>query len=428
MRALAFALLLAACDGGAVDDAGLLSDAGSTDAGPSDAGCSASADEGAALPAPSLDPEAQRSATCAFDAMGEALASHRVICAGEEDHGVSESRIADAMLARYLALEHGLRWVAIEGTEASAARWDRYLETGDEAELEAGFGDSTGSLGDTTEAEDFVRALRALSMELPPGERMHVTGFDVAVQFDGTRESALAYVAEVEPSELDTWRAALRGSDWAAMGASAQALHDQLEERRAGYVASSSEEDWARARRDALNLRDGFLFIDYYARGDFGTGNATHREPGMVRNIEDLLTRTGDAPVLLIAHNLHCAKDTIIGVDAAGEDAPSFGTHLARSAWAEDYLVIAKLFGTGERLLPQGRSLVVSPFEPQPESPEGQLSTYTDAPALLISTGSDTLPFDDTLPSTLRGRRYVPRVQYDAFLFVRDATAVTLRE
>src|SRR5690606_6312419 len=145
------------------------------------------------------------------------------------------------------------------------------------------------------ESEDLIRFLREVSLELPAGERIRLTGFDIAVQPGETRKSLLAYVETVAPDEVETWRSALASSAFQAVGEQWGALYEQLGAREADYVVASDRACWARGRRDVLDLRGGVRFLRYSFITRFGAGNARYREPGMLRNIEDVLGRTSES-------------------------------------------------------------------------------------------------------------------------------------
>ena len=396
-----------------------------SDAGP---GCPAEGSflTGVPLAAPDVGSEAVAAAVCDLQGLDEPLVGTRVVCSGENDHGVAEASLLHGLVARYLALEAGELVVAFEGTEASGAHWDRYVETGDEAWLERGFVDYARSLGDVEEKEALVRFLRAIDAELPAGGRVRITGFDIAVQPVETRLSLLAYVERVAPDEVVMWRSGLEGSDYDMVAAQAEALHAQLGANELEYVAATDREAWERARRDALNIRDGAKFISLYFDGRFSVGNATYREPGMVRNIEDLLARTPETtPVLLVAHNRHCARDLIVGADESGASTPSFGTHLARSAtWGDRYFVLGQRYSSGFHRTADADS---EPFPLVPETVEAAIESTTEADGMLLSVETTRIDMSLSYRDTQGYPGYVPAAQYDGVLWLRTVTATTMR-
>lgn len=428
-------LQLVGCDSGIV----VVTDGGAPDAAaPIDAsdGSAPECDptlsllEGVPMEAPSFEPDAVRAAMCAFRQLDEAVESTRIICSAENSHGAAESPHLHGLLARYLVLEQGVRVIAYEGTEAGAAHWDRYIETGDEAALAAGYGDTQGSLANSEESVALIRFLREVSLELPAGERIRITGFDIAVQPRETRRSLLAYVEIVAPDEVETWRSALFGSDFQAVGESAEALYEQLGAREAEYVAASDRPSWERARRDALNLRDGAWFSHYYYMDQFRIGNATYREPGMLRNLEDLLARTPESErVMLIAHNNHCSRDMIIGTDTSGAATPSIGTQLARSdEWGERYLVVAQLYANGSFLIAGSFGYEPYAFEAGAGTLEREIEALTSSDALLIDVDTTRIDMSATYArNVFVNPRYTPAEEHDVLLWVREITPTTLR-
>lgn len=389
-----------------------------------------SALEGAPMEAPSFEPDSLRAATCAFRQLGEAVERSRVICSGENSHGAAESSRLHGLLARYLVLEQGVRVIAYEATEAGTAHWDRYIETGDEDALAAGYIDMARSLGDSEESEDLIRFLREVSLELPAGERIRLTGFDIAVQPGETRKSLLAYVETVAPDEVETWRSALASSDFQAVGDNAEALYEQLGAREADYVVASDRASWERARRDVLNLRDGARFLHYYYMNQFGAGNARYREPGMLRNIEDLLARTSESErVMLIAHNDHCSRDMTIGTDTSGVAAPSFGTQLAQSAeWGDRYLVVAQLYASGSFMNAGVSGYAPYTFEAGEGTLESAIGELVSSDALLLDVDTTRIDMSAAYPRNIyMFPQFTPADEHDALLWLREVTPTTLR-
>ena len=75
-------------------------------------------------------------AYCAFRALDALLEDRKIICLGENDHGDSETSRWNSALVRYLVHRWGVRVIAYEGDRASAEHWNRYLSSGDAADLE----------------------------------------------------------------------------------------------------------------------------------------------------------------------------------------------------------------------------------------------------------------------------------------------------
>lgn len=372
-------------------------------------------------------------AMCAFRALDPLLEGRTILCSGENDHGVSETTRWNAALARYLVHRWGVRVIAWESDAASIAHWNRYLETGDAADLEAGFAGTEGTLAGTMEQEYLVETLRQLQAELPEGERLRLTGYDIAVQPGTTTDRLVRFLERVASDEVATWQADLnyRRVRFAQAAASAERLRRQIEDNHDVYVAATDEETWRAARMDAANLRDGMDFLRYYAAGDFATGNSRFREPGMIRNATELAAGLGEGErLLLLGHNGHCARLQPAQGAATVEESPALGTALAQSeTWGPQFVVIAQLYERGQHHL-AGNPIVLADFDTSDRSLPAALGLATDAPALLVGTDAtapDMSKLWDTAPFG-RGRlKEVPAEQYDAVLWVREVTATELR-
>jgi erythromycin esterase len=385
-------------------------------------------DDPADLPAVSWSGDDEHAAICALRGIEPAVAAKHILCSGENNHGVSESSRWHAILARFLIHRLGVRTIVLESPAAAVAPWDRYLTNGDPADLALGFTDAVGSLADVVEEEHLVDALRAVQAELDPEDRIRLTGFDVAVQPHLTRLELLDFLGVVAPGEVAMWDAALpelgAGVDWAAAGQAAADLHAEIEANESAWVAATDEASWRGARRNAANLRDGYLFLDYYFAGNFITGDATFREPGMIRNAEEIQAESS-TPVLFIAHDLHCARDYIMGQTEQGADSPAMGTSLAQAHGA-DYFVLGQLYFSGSFLNRtqsgfQAQQLVVGA-----NTLEAAIAPLTMAPAIAVGGATSFLDLAQPWPMWNQSTM-VPRDEYDGILWIREVTPTTLR-
>ncbi len=374
------------------------------------------------------DPSLTDEAICALRALDAEVEKSRLLCSSENDHGVAESSRWHALIARYAVLQQGVRVIALEAPGAMVSHWDRYLQTGDPFDLSKGFQDTQGSLGNIVEQERFIDELRAVNAELPAGESLRLVGFDIAVQPFLTRAALLEFVGIVEPNELSSWTTSLTTSDWPAGASAAAALHTQVEDKKGAYVSATDAETWKLARRNAANLRDGFRFIELYTQGNFWVGNATYREPGMIRNVEELLADLPEGQrLLLIAHNRHCGRSESAGTTASGQDSPALGTHLATSAkWGgERYLVIGQMYERGARRVPQ--TLVTESFQAAPGTHEAFIGSITSANGLLVGGGAGFGDLDKQKPMFQWPGGTVPEQQFDAMIWLREVQATQIR-
>jgi hypothetical protein len=109
------------------------------------------------------------------------LAGKRVILLGEE-HGVATMEELDLAMLRYLHRAAGVRIYMSEFGYAMGCVLNRYLETGDEAALDAVMREFQTSMAWTKEQRAFYVGLRRWNQTLPPGERVRIVGTDIEHQ------------------------------------------------------------------------------------------------------------------------------------------------------------------------------------------------------------------------------------------------------
>ena len=425
----------AACGGQPLDDDGAAKGGGGSGGAAPDplglATCESDVEDwnvGVELAPMSWSTDDDHSAMCALRALDVPLADKRVVCSSEDDHGVAESSRWHASLARYLVHRSHVRVIAYEMSGADAEAWNRYIESGDEADLEKGFDGTAHSLEDVEENGQFIEALRAIQLELPEGEHLRFVGFDIAVQTNVTLAAVKAFLEVVDPSEAADWVAQLSTGSYQTRAAAAGELVAQIVDDESAYTAASDAETYRKGRRDARNLEDGFEFLVYYSQGDFGTGNAKYREPGLIRNMEEILANTPDGErVMMVSHDIHCAKH----MPASGTDhidvSPALGTHLAQSTtWGPLYSVIGQLYQEGTDTTFEGPVSFVT----APNGIEKAIGKATAADALLVSTTSTLVDFHKSWGWFANGQHagtVNPFEQFDGIIWLRHVTPTTLR-
>lgn len=385
--------------------------------------------EPATLPVAGWDDPNDPELACALRALDEHVAERSIYCLGENGHGISESTLWHLISIRYLVHTRGVRVIATESDRAGNRAWNDYLRSNDPADFDEGFAGVTNSLADTVEQEAFIQGLADIQAELPAGEELLLTGYDIAVQPQLVRAALLEFITEVAPTQYDAWAAAfvtfededMGAVDWLAAGDAAAVLLAQIEDRADQYIAATDELRYEHALVDAANLRDGYYFIHHYRNGNYPAGNATFRETGMVRNAEWLRARTpADQPILLIGHNRHCARDWIVGANLDGVDVPAVGTHLA-DAYDADYQVIAQSYAGGTYTDRVDGVFETVPFDVPPTMLEAVIANATQADALLIGTmptGSWQL---------WQQSEIVVAEQFDMMVWLRLVMATTMR-
>jgi hypothetical protein len=199
-----------------------------------------------------------------------------------------------------------------------------------------------------------------------------------------------------------------------------EALFDRLEAEAPTLIAEHGELLHARAIRDVENLRDGFRFLERYVAGDFGGGEA-FREPGMLRNI--LALERSLAPgerMLLVAHNGHCFRGSILGTTSDRGAIFSFGSSLGGAS----YFVIAQLYGGGEH---RTSPVMVAPYPSTAGTLEGQVAALDPSPNFLLANTTSRLDLAEWQPILNITNIWPPRASFDALVFMRDVTPTTPR-
>ncbi|NUP12068.1 MAG: hypothetical protein HOW73_38980 [Polyangiaceae bacterium] len=387
-----------------------------------------SLDTAVALPAMSWESIDDQEVNCAFRALDAALADKRILCSGEGDHGVAQSSRWHSLLVRYLVHRWNVRVIAYEMPGADIEPWDRFLTSGDPDDLEQGFISTDGTLAGVVENESLLQAFRNVQLELPEGDRIRLVGFDISVQTEATLTALEAFLDVVAPSEVETLMTSLTTGTLQERATAAGELATQIEAEEAEYTAATDEARWRAARRDARNLQDGYNFLFYYQAGDYGTGNAGYREPGMIRNMEEIAASTpAEERVLMISHDFHCAKAVPAGGAANIEESPAVGTHLAMSeTWGPQYAVIGQHYMEGTHLTFTGED----DFSAFASGLETAIGNATNEPAIIVGMGSTWLDFDKNWPVLANGQNaglINPSEQYDAVLWLREATPTTPR-
>ena len=369
-----------------------------------------------ALPAFDWAQDNMQDLKCAMHAFDSVVSDARIVCSGESTHGIAESWRIHAALARHAILDLGFRGIAIELVSADVDAFNAFVEGGDEADLTKGFAETRGTLANALEQEQFYRELRNVRLELPADQHLTLSGIDIAVQTKTTLGALLAYMTEVQPDEAPNWETRLTQGSYADKAAAAAELVAELDANQDVYLAASSSAQWQRAKRDALNLEDGLNFLVFYTDNDFATGNATYREPGLLRNLEAVIAASTNR-VLLVAHAQHCAKDYVIGQKEDLSDSPSVGTAFA-TAHPGTYSVIAQLYAEGsERQLNQA-----APAEFTADGIERSLAEIAPGDQYAIATSSTA--YDFTQPDYFRiwEDEEVPARQFDGLIWLRRVT------
>jgi len=398
--------------------------------------------------------------------LGEALKGKRIVYLGEPSHWIHEKYPYRLLIIRYL-YSRGWRHLGEELSWSDGKRIDRYLETGESAQLDrvTAYGyegadrpdrddKATGLLKDAgasfptelfrAEQVRFAQALRQMSESRPPGsERLHFFGFD-ADYVPGAGYEQIEELLSAAPNvpvvtDLRARLARVKGESIQEESARLTVALAWLEENREAVerlLGTDSHED---LRYTLLNMRDGF---DYVAVANPATDWATlrramaDRELIMQRHVTTVLSDLGpEEKVILMAHNQHLAKDDDgiiapeVGAGPGGGIVPSVGCFLNR-LFPGEVLSIWMLWDHGRDCQPYSR--LSSDFRSPPSSlnavfaevgPVFILPTHSnDARSRFMSRESEIASmYNQVLRARLAD-------QCDAVFFVREVSPLALEE
>jgi erythromycin esterase-like protein len=394
-------------------------------------------------------------------ALDPLLDGKRIVYLGEANHFIHEKYAYRELFLRHL-VARGFRFVGEELAWTDGVWIQRYLESGDEACLDrvAAYGyhgaprndrddAPKGILGRLVEKQPeaalgfeqrrFDATLRAISEDLPVGEKLHFFGFDVD------------YVPSAGYEVFEPWLDAAAGAEDGAVATLRQCVarvpgETKLEEserlesavaeidaRREELVAALGG-DRVRALRRSVRTtsvahRYGALADEAGDYPALGPAMAL-REELMVEHVREVLSSLADGDrLVLMSHDHHLARDDdgILepggGVGPGGGRAPSVGCAIAR-AHPEDVFVVWMLEAEGRDASP------LPGWDGRVRCPRGSLNRWLaqvgDAFALPIRTDDPrarllrrALPY--TTMNGARMRAVLPD-QADVLFFVRRVT------
>lgn len=329
------------------------------------------------------------------------LENKRVVYLGEEDHWIHEKSDYRLLLLHYL-ISRGWRYIGEELGLSDGIRINRYLESGDEAELEriATYGyqggqrsdrvdKATGILKDSSEnypVESFkgeqlrlIRALRAINSGGKLNSAgIHYFGFDINAVAGGGYEDIKELLCpfQDEPAAGQVWRL-LNRIDGETLEEEIARVEKALERIKVGKTDLMNvlgEKRYLDLQEWTLTLCDSLRFNRIANPAtNYKTLNIAmaQREEVMCRHVETLLGRMGPAgKLVLMGHNRHLSKNigAIKNAGAAppgGKRVPSIGTYINRLLPGQVFS-IWQLCGGGSSSQPY--SWLESKYFPKPGS------------------------------------------------------------
>ena len=314
---------------------------------------------------PNTDPSA-------LEVLDELIDEARVVFLGEPDHYIAEKYDYRLVMIRYL-IERGYNYIGMEMGLSDGMRVDRYLETGDPAELNrvalygyrgdmrADRDDLPGSFAAFANREfsdafiraevEFLSMLRVVSESLP--DRLRWFGFDVDIYPGGGYAdlgSVLApYTADELIRQLETASSRVPGESRPEEIERLEALESYVSDRLPELVETIGADRAGQVRQILRNLVESLRFRDLAFREPFGqywAEGLAYREAAIIGRLDDgwLVQLPDDAKVILMGHNFHLSKEGInLSFGSVAEAVPSplpvsFGSGVAdrvtaRSIW-----------------------------------------------------------------------------------------------
>ncbi len=385
----------------------------------------------------------------------ERIAPARLVLLGEASHGTSEFYTLRAKISRELILNHGFRFIAVEGDWNSLYRLNRYVKGTGPAdtsarEIMAGFTRWPVWMWANEETAELIEWLRQHNEALPPEERVGFYGIDVYGKDDALRALPLA-LESIHP-EKGEW---LRG-EYALFDPYLDDLHDYV---RALQRGAPSGADAARAAverlrdgRDELEIDDAeFLHLKqmawvvknaekhYRAMAMRSPDSWNFRVDHFYQTVERLMDFYGpEARGVVWAHNTHIGDAR--ATDMAQRGQRNIGQLARQNRDAAEVAAVG--FGTHRGTVLAGRSwggrmerMTTPPAAPgtleaaMHEASEGNLLFLLDdaPPALRQRIGHRAIGVIYHPEREVPGN-YVATVlpqRYDAFLFIEETKALT---
>ncbi|AGZ42685.1 erythromycin esterase family protein [Actinoplanes friuliensis] len=267
-----------------------------------------------------------------LEPLREALAGAHVVGVGEGAHFVEEFTLARARLVRYLVEECGFTTLALECGHAEAAAINPWLAgEGDDDGLPQLVGPLTvGVFGQLLRwLRDYNRSrpkpLQVNGVDLPNTLTLNSDLARVDAYLAGVDPSAAAVLKDILPSagHITGSSAVISAPQWGALGTAEQdaltaglaRLFLRLQAMGPLYIEQSGIDAYTTARRHL----SAAVHTDYQLRAMnalFAGGGApcdpSLREHYMAASVEDLVATTVDARIIVIAHNNHIQKTTVV--------------------------------------------------------------------------------------------------------------------
>ncbi len=279
-----------------------------------------------------------------YDRMLEAIGGARFVLLGEATHGTHEFYRARATITQRLITERGFNAVAVEADWPDSYRVNRYVrgrsDDVEAVEALADFRRFPTWMWRNAEVLDFVGWLRERNDSVSKDEKAGFYGLDL-YSLHASIDAVIDYLEKVDPQAAQ--RARERYACFEFFGpdvesyayAVSQGLFASCETAVVEQLTEMQRRAAELAKRDGRSDEDDFFFAEENARVaknaeryyrtmlDPRVSSWNFRDAHMVETLERLTAhlarRTGNAKVVVWAHNSHVGDASVTGMGSRGE-------------------------------------------------------------------------------------------------------------
>lgn len=309
-----------------------------------------------------LNPSATTLSATEVQAVKALVGSARIVALGESTHGTHEFQALRIPLVGSLVEDMGFTTVALEAPWVETQPIDDYLQTAD-GDPDVLLHQIPYWIYQTQETLDLIKWIAKYNGSVPPSKRVHLSGFDLPYPDARTAITYVkGYLERVDPQAAEragvsfACLANRNSSDYYKLSAGDRAsCRAGLEEAQREIAATAAEyvqKSSAQALANASHAMQQILFaeaayssvVPYESEGvKYMMTNPEARDPLMARNVEWLLSETGEnGRVLLIGHNAHIGDNYYTLFQGHG----TMGA-LLRDEYGSSYVTIQFYFGEG---------------------------------------------------------------------------------
>jgi erythromycin esterase len=310
--------------------------------------------------------------TASANAVKEVVGTARAVALGEPAHGAHQPLAFRNRFFRYLVEELGYTAIALESGLSESRRAHDFVAGGPGEARQIARDSLTWGFGDYSENLELLRWIRQYNVDPAHRRKVRLYGIDVSGsgsdgEFAAARialDDALAFLARVAPVPSRRARGAMKpyldrftreqyetlsADQRTRLRAAIEDIVALFERERQVLIATSSEEDYEWARRDAIVAQQIEELFRLWPTGVPTAGVAPEfyraaaaRDAAMADNVQWVLRREGPmGRVLVFAHNAHVMNAPLRGGiwNVYPQPPITMGQHL-RAALQADLLIV----------------------------------------------------------------------------------------